>query len=189
MALVNLQLLAILACLFNIAEAFENGCKDKVDEKRCREVKLKRGCDREDMMINCARTCQLCYKKAPSPPKKLDCAQTTYGCCWDNKTPRRGYEDEGCPPCKDDKIFQSLCVIWEKHCHNKTNIVEHKVVSSHCHRTCKKCTDPKPKVVQKLTVRTLPPADESYLNSDEVARKGAFYIFTSVRDHSDYRTQ
>ena len=79
-------------------------------------------------------------KKAPAPPKVVeDCKETTYGCCWDGETTQQSYDGEGCPPCEDNSVFAALCGIWEKHCHNTSNPIEHKLVKEQCHRTCNIC--------------------------------------------------
>ena len=180
MALIYLSIFLLFGCLFQ-TNAFQpaQDCQNRIRlPERCEREKARRGCQNEVMQRNCARTCNLCDKKAPAPPKvAVDCQDTTYGCCWDGKTTKRDYYDAGCPECKDDEIYAALCGIWEKYCHNTTFDKYHEVVQKYCHKTCNNCYVSRT-IEQTILVKTLPPAIGHFANSDDTPRRGAIYMWT-----------
>ncbi|CAB3987315.1 Hypothetical predicted protein [Paramuricea clavata] len=199
MALLHLQLLLLFGCFLQTSTLqparaevqYEDhtdpfpaedriDCEDRMkDARRCVFEKARRGCRSQLMQTFCAKTCHFCHKKAPAPPKVVDCKETTYGCCWDGESTQKSYDGEGCPPCEDNRIFAALCGIWEKHCHNTSNPIEHNLVKQQCHRTCNNCFIPKSTEQTKVT-KTLPPAIGHFANSDDSPRRGAIYVWTKL---------
>ncbi|XP_028400442.1 uncharacterized protein LOC114523652 [Dendronephthya gigantea] len=158
-----------------------DSCEDLVPTRRCEYEKNRRsrGCEDEVMQTNCAKTCLSCQRKAPAPPKVVDCKGSTYGCCWDGKTPQLSYTGEGCPECRDDAVYAALCQIWKRYCDNSTRVAEHEVVQQYCHKTCNKCFVPRA-TEQTRIERTLPPVIGEFENSDDSPRRGAIYVWSKV---------
>lgn len=83
---------------------------------------------------SCAATCHFCGKP------QGDCRFSSFGCCWDRRTPRKDvYGIKGCPDCKD---HLKLCKRFKKFCFGKKT-ENREFIELHCPKTCNKCIERK----------------------------------------------
>ncbi|EDO39886.1 predicted protein [Nematostella vectensis] len=90
----------------------------------------------QEVAKNCKKSCNLCPGQGRSAAPTLSCERTRYGCCWDRKTVREGFNNEGCPRCLDD--YPHVCHEFRFLCDYRSKHAESFHVS--CPVSCGQCT-------------------------------------------------
>lgn len=128
------------AIMSNIVVAKPKGgnCKNKYPDARCKYYSHLGWCDRNsEIRDNCQESC-VCNQKTPVKPIFVGpCKESTFGCCWDNKSTKHNEKGDNCPECKDDPRFGVLCGRFGSDCDGNGQLAVS--LNKYCHSTCGKC--------------------------------------------------
>jgi len=108
-------------------------CRDDPSVKdTCLMLKMQDGCQNifHAMKFSCAKTCGICKSST------VDCQDTAYGCCADQRTIAKGIFKDGCPECTDKPDTKYDCKYL-----NKFNAcyTHKKAMNKFCAGTCEFC--------------------------------------------------